>query len=162
MRISFGIIAAFVIFFAFFIVYALVSPAWDMWYEMILQGGSQQVLHPTQFLNFVWQLLPLVVLFLTLLWLIVAGMGEAANPGKLLLGIVVLIGGLCAMMLLYVTCDPIISDWAGLAAGYAGIFTPIISLVSIVWYNYSIPMFFAVLVWCAALAVSTEAETVWA
>lgn len=162
MRISFGLIAGFVIFFAFFIVYALVSPAWDTWYDMILQGGSQQVLHPTQFLNFAWQLLPLAVLFLTLLWLIVAGMGEAANPGKLLLGIIVLMGGMCAMMLLYVTCDPIISDWAALAAGYAGIFTPIISLVSIVWYNYSIPMFFAVLVWCAALAISTEAETVFA
>lgn len=161
MRISFGIVAAFVLFFAFTIVYSLVSPAWDTWYQMILQEGSVRVLHPTQFLNFVWELLPLAVLCLTILWLIVAGMGEAANPGKLLLGIIVLVTGLCAMMLLYVTCDPIISDWAALAGAYAGIFAPVIGLIQTVWYNYSIPMVFAILIWCAALAISTEAETAW-
>ena len=161
MRISFGIVAAFVLIFAFFMVYALVSPAWDMWFEAAMQSGNEALLFPTQFLNFAWELLPLVVLLLTLLWLIVAGLGEAANPGKLLLGIIVLIGGMCAMMLLYVTCDPIISDWVTIAGSYAGIFAPIISTITIVWYNYSIPMFFAVLIWCVALAISTEAETTW-
>lgn len=162
MRISFGIIAAFVIFFGFYIVYSLISPVWDTGYEMALSANSAQLLHPVNFLNTAWNLLPLAVLFLTLLWLVVAGMGEAANPGKLLLGMVVLVAGLFAMLMLYVTADPIVSDWVGLAGSYAGIFAPVISVISIVWYNYSIPMVFALLIWNAALAISTEAETVFA
>lgn len=162
MRISFGIIAAFVIFFGFYMVYTLISPVWDMGYEMILASNSAQVLHPVNFLNTAWNLLPLAVLLLTLLWLVVAGMGEAANPGKLLLGLILLITGLFAMLMLYVAADPIVSDWLGLAGSYAGIFAPVISVISIVWYNYSIPMVFALLIWNAALAISTEAETVFA
>lgn len=160
MRISFGIIAALIIFLGFFLVYSLISPVWDSWYEMALSANSPKLLNPANFLNFAWQLLPLACLIFTLLWLVVAGMGEAANPGKLLLGIIVLITGLLAMMLLYITCDPIISDWASLAGNYAGMFAPIISIVSTVWYNYCIPMVFALIIWVTSLAISTEAETV--
>lgn len=162
MRISFGIIAAFVIFFGFFIIYALISPVWDMWYETALAANSAKLLAPCNFLNIVWSLLPLAVLLLTLLWLIVAGMGEAANPGKLLLGLIVLVAGLIAMMFLYVTIDPIVVDIANIGQSFAGIFTPIISVITIVWYNYCIPMVFALLIWNTALAISTDAETVFA
>lgn len=160
MRASFGLIASFVIFFAFFIVYALVSPAWDSWYMMAIEQNSEKLAHPLNFLNICWQLLPLAVLLITILWYVVAGLGEAANPGKLLLAIIVLTLALIAMMLLYVSFDPIISSWSTLAGTYAGMFAGIIGIIQIVWYNYCIPLFFAVLVWVGAIAISTEAETV--
>ena len=160
MRASFGLMASLIIFFAFFIVYALVSPAWDTWYAMAFEANSENLAHPLNFLNICWQLLPLAVLLLTILWYVVAGLGEAANPGKLLLAIIILILALMAMMLLYVSFDPIISSWSTLAGTYAGIFAGIINIIQIVWYNYCIPLFFAVLIWVGAIAISTEAETV--
>lgn len=158
MRVSFGFVATIVIIFGFFVVYALVSPAWDTWYEMGMQIGGG-VADPMWFLNICWKLLPIEVIFATLLWFIVAGMGEAANPGKLLLGQIVLIVGLVAMDLLYVTVDPIVSSWSGLVAEYAGIFAGVSTVINIVWYNYCIPVFFAILVWVIAISISTEAET---
>lgn len=158
MRVSFGFVATIILVFAFFVVYALISPAWDTWYEMGMQMSSE-LSTPMTFLNYCWKLLPIEVIFCTLLWFIVAGMGEAANPGKLLLGQIVLIVALVAMDLLYVTVDPIVSGWFELVSSYAGIFIGVSTVISAVWYNYCIPVFFAVLVWVVALSISTEAET---
>lgn len=158
MRVSFGFIATIIIIFGFFVVYALISPAWDTWYEMGMQMSSS-LSTPMTFLNWCWKLLPIEVIFCCLLWFIVAGLGEAANPGKLLLGQIVMIIGLVCMDLLYVTVDPIVASWFGLVGSYAGIFTGVSTVISVVWYNYCFPLFFAVLVWVIALSISTEAET---
>lgn len=158
MRVSFGFVATIVLIFAFFVVYSLISPAWDTWYEMGMQMSSD-LSTPMTFLNYCWKLLPIEVIFCTLLWFVVAGMGEAANPGKLLLGQIVLIVALIAMDLLYVTVDPIVGSWFGLVESYAGIYAGVATVISVVWYNYCFPVFFAVLVWVVALSISTEAET---
>lgn len=158
MRVSFGFVATIILIFAFFVVYALVSPAWDTWYQMGLEASSK-LSTPMTFLNWCWKLLPIEVIFCSLLWFIVAGMGEAANPGKLLLGQIVLIVGLVAMQLLYVTVDPIVGSWFDLVGQYAGIFAGVSTVISVVWYNYCFPVFFAILVWVIALSISTEAET---
>lgn len=158
MRVSFGFVATIILIFAFFVVYALVSPAWDTWYQMGLEASSK-LATPMTFLNWCWKLLPIEVIFCCLLWFIVAGMGEAANPGKLLLGQIVLIVGLVAMQLLYVTVDPIFGSWFELVGTYAGIYAGVSTVLSVVWYNYCFPVFFAILVWVIALSISTEAET---
>ena len=158
MRISFGFVATIILIFAFFVMYALVSPAWDTWYEMGLSESSA-LANPMGFLNIVWKLLPIEVIFCSILWLVVAGMGEAANPGKLLLGQIVLVSGVMAMDLLYVTVEPMFLEWMGHVGEYAGVFSGVAEVVKVVWYNYCYPVFFAVLVWVAALSISTEADT---
>ena len=87
-RMGYGFVAMLIIVFVFFAAYALISPAWDTWYQIGLSMG-ESLFGTLNFLNICWSLLPFAVVIGIVIWGIVAGMGNATNPGRVCLGWIV-------------------------------------------------------------------------
>lgn len=157
-RMAYGFVAMLIVIFVFFVPYALISPAWDTWYLMGIEMNSD-LAGTLGFIDIVWSLLPFAVIIAVVIWGIVAGMGSATNPGRVCLGWLVVLAALCAIMLAYVTADPIVINFYAMGIAAGGAFEPVVEFLMMMWHGYPIPCIFAVLIWAVVQSIATEPNT---
>lgn len=157
-RIAYGFLSMIIIIFVFSVAYLMITPAFDTWVEISSQL-SPEIEDTIGFINIAWDLLPLAMIISLIIWGTLAGMGSATNPGRLAFGWLVLIAAINGMMVGYITVDPILQSLFQIGLSMAGIFSPVISFIQMIWMAYPIPVVFALLAWTFAQSLATEPNT---
>ncbi len=157
-RIAYGFLSMLIIIFVFAVAYILINPAFETWIEIGLQINTDLV-DTVNFIGITWDLLPLGLVISLIIWGVLAGMGAATNPGRVVFGWLLLLASINCMLAGYVTVDPIVESLVAIGTGIGGVFAPVISFLHMMWIAYPIPVVFAILIWTFAQSLATEPNT---
>lgn len=157
-RMGYGFVCMVCILGIWAIAYIATNPAMAALYA----AGQQltpDVLGSLDFIRTVWQVLPLGVILGVVIWGVLAGMGTATSPWRVILGWLVLLMVLLIMMAGYVGLDSLFETI------YLAItnptFQPAADFIRMVWHAYPIPLTIGLLLWALVQSIASEANEIY-
>jgi hypothetical protein len=156
-RIAYGFISLVVIIGIFALCYIILNPLMASLYA-VGQQLTPELIKMLDFLQIAWNVLPLAVLISVAMWAVVAGMGNATNPGRICIAWLIVLSSIILMMIGYVSLGPLFETILNMVES-AGFFPPATNFAKLVWYNYPIPLLIVILLWAFVQSIFTEPNT---
>ena len=158
-RLAYGWPALLVILFVVSITYIILDPSFTSWYQAGIEMGNTDLTPVLDYLNLLWEIYPIPFLLALIIWGIVMGMGYCPSPGRISLAWLIIISVLIAILLSYITIDPIITYYANISLQISPLYSTALSFVQLIWYAYPYPVTIATIIWAFVQSVSSEQNT---
>ncbi len=158
-RFAYGWPALLVIFFVVSITYIILDPAFTSWYQGGIEMNNADLTPVLDYLDLLWEIFPIPFFLSLIIWGIVMGMGYSPSPGRIALAWILIITILIAILLAYITIDPIVTYYSSISLQISDLYSTAIRFVSLVWYAYPYPVTIALLIWAFVQSVSSEQNT---
>ena len=158
-RMAYGWPALLTILFVVMISYIILAPAFTSWYEAGIGMANAQLTPVLDYLNLLWGIFPVPFFLSLVIWGIVMGMGYSPSPGRIALAWIVEIAIIIAILLGYITVDPIVTYYSGISLQVSTLFSTAVNFARTIWYAYPYPVTIGVIIWGFIQSVSSEQNT---